>query len=309
MDWKDKWPERVSPSGQIKRSLSPEIKTEIFIHRAQQTHGGKYTYENFRYINNSTKSSITCLKHGDFEQTANNHLEGKGCMECSGKAQGTTKSFIYKANKVHGGLYDYTKVVYNTSIKPVTIGCNIHGDFEQAPSNHLGGQGCARCYGNVRRTTEEFIENAREVHGDTYSYVNSVYRNKNTKLTIGCAIHGDFEQAPGHHVNSGAGCPKCGGHKQDTLYVLTCGEIHKIGITTTSRITSRVRQISNSAGMEFALVKAIKCKEPRIHETFLHKKFESKRAFDGLSLFDGSTECFNLNTSELEELWKYLETI
>ena len=31
MDWKDKWPERVSPSGQIKRSLSPEIKTEIFI--------------------------------------------------------------------------------------------------------------------------------------------------------------------------------------------------------------------------------------------------------------------------------------
>jgi hypothetical protein len=36
-----------------------------------------------------------------------------------------------------------------------------------------------------------FIEKAKEVHGKTYSYANTVYTNKRTKVTITCKTHGD----------------------------------------------------------------------------------------------------------------------
>ena len=42
MNWKDKWPERVTKSGQMKRTLSAEEKTEVWIYKSQQKHNGKY---------------------------------------------------------------------------------------------------------------------------------------------------------------------------------------------------------------------------------------------------------------------------
>ena len=45
-----------------------------------------------------------------------------------------------------------------------------------------------------KRTTEEFIELARQVHGDKYDYSKTVYVNKRSKVIITCPIHGDFEQ-------------------------------------------------------------------------------------------------------------------
>ena len=53
-----------------------------------------------------------------------------------------------------------------------------------------------------------FIEKAKEVHGKTYSYANTVYTNKRTKVTITCKTHGDFLQSPQHHLH-GSGCKKC----------------------------------------------------------------------------------------------------
>ena len=44
-----------------------------------------------------------------------------------------------------------------------------------------------------KRTTEEFIELARQVHGDKYDYSKTVYVNKRNKVIITCPIHGDFE--------------------------------------------------------------------------------------------------------------------
>ena len=43
----------------------------------------QYTYENFNYIDSHTKGYITCVKHGDFPQTPNNHYNGQGCPICA----------------------------------------------------------------------------------------------------------------------------------------------------------------------------------------------------------------------------------
>jgi len=61
-------------------------------------------------------------------------------------------------------------------------------------------------------TTEDFIREARVVHGDRYDYSKANYTNNKTKVTIVCKEHGDFLQAPYSH-KIGQGCPKCGSRK------------------------------------------------------------------------------------------------
>lgn len=61
-----------------------------------------------------------------------------------------------------------------------------------------------------RLTTEEFIERAREVHGNRYDYSLVEYQGATNKVTIICRFHNEpFEQTPDSHYQ-GSGCPKCG---------------------------------------------------------------------------------------------------
>ena len=57
-------------------------------------------------------------------------------------------------------------------------------------------------------TTDEFIENARTVHGDRYDYSLVEYVNNRTKVKISCSEHGVFRQVPNSHMN-GNGCRGC----------------------------------------------------------------------------------------------------
>lgn len=57
----------------------------------------------------------------------------------------TTDFFISRAGNVHGGRYDYSKVNYIKSQIKVVIICPIHGEFYQAPNDHLKGRGCPLC--------------------------------------------------------------------------------------------------------------------------------------------------------------------
>ena len=81
------------------------------------------------------------------------------------------------------------------------------------------GEGCGFCAGR-NKTTEEWIEEAREKHGDLYDYSKVEYKNCDTLVTIKCKIHGEFDQNPTNHL-SGSGCPYCakqgGFHKKEAL--------------------------------------------------------------------------------------------
>ena len=61
----------------------------------------------------------------------------------------TQDQIICQFKGKHGNKYDYSKVVYKTTHVKVIIGCPIHGDFEQTPSKHKGGQGCPKCGNKV----------------------------------------------------------------------------------------------------------------------------------------------------------------
>lgn len=59
-----------------------------------------------------------------------------------------------------------------------------------------------------RRTTKEFIEDSKKIHGDEYDYSKCVFKNVDTKVTIICKIHGEFYQRADHHLR-GHKCKKC----------------------------------------------------------------------------------------------------
>jgi len=78
----------------------------------------------------------------------------------------------------------------------------------------LKGHGCYACgqdstHDKQRKTIEEFLEQAKEVHGNKYDYSKAEYVNRSTKLCIICPKHGEFFQTPFAHVNLHQGCPKC----------------------------------------------------------------------------------------------------
>ena len=58
-------------------------------------------------------------------------------------------------------------------------------------------------------TNEQFIEKAKNVHGNKYDYSKVEYINDRTKVCIICPTHGEFLQIPRDHLN-GHGCKKCG---------------------------------------------------------------------------------------------------
>jgi hypothetical protein len=124
----------------------------------------------------------------------------------------TTEEFVRKAKKIHESRYDYSQVKYVKSKIKVSIVCwkNGHGLFRQTPSDHLYSKGCPKCAGNIRSSTEEFIQKARKKHGGRYDYSQVRYVGVKTNVSIICRKngHGSFQQRPNGHLG-GAGCPEC----------------------------------------------------------------------------------------------------
>lgn len=63
-------------------------------------------------------------------------------------------------------------------------------------------------------TTEEFIQKAREKHGDRYDYSKVEYGGANGLITIICKKHGEFQQVATVH-SKGHGCCRCSGENSN----------------------------------------------------------------------------------------------
>lgn len=191
--------------------------TDEFIAQARIVHGDKYNYDKTEYVNKRTNVCITCPIHGDFWQNAQSHLNGCGCKECmKEKFRLSYEEFILRAKAIHNCKYDYsliTKINFNGFNSIVDIICTKHGVFKQKAGNHINGKGCKKCaYEKLREikscTLNEFIKNAKQVHGNKYDYSKVEYINRVSSVCIICQTHGEFWQRADHHLN-GVGCPSC----------------------------------------------------------------------------------------------------
>ena len=196
-----------------------KLDTKEFIRRAKEIHGNKYDYSHANYKGTHICLKIKCKIHGFFDQKPSSHLLGKGCLKCGFKSgaklqRRTTQQFIKEARQVHGKTYGYDKVDYKGNHTKVKIECKTHGIFEQIPSNHLKGHNCLKCgmkscAKSQSRTKQQFIKDAKRVHGNKYDYSHVDYVNTKSLVKIKCKVHGFFNQIPVSHINGKAGCKKC----------------------------------------------------------------------------------------------------
>lgn len=136
------------------RSKNITSTIDVFIQKSKKIHGERYDYSNVKYVNNRLNVKIICQKHGEFFQTPSNHLQNHGCPKCKSETSAIRQrklpdKFISDARKIHGNLYDYSKIIYKNSHTKIDIICKIHRNFKQTPGNHLSGYGCPLCFGNI----------------------------------------------------------------------------------------------------------------------------------------------------------------
>lgn len=131
---------------------------DSFIKKCLETHKIKYDYSKVSFKKSTEKICIICPKHGEFWQTATYHKNGGNCPKCVGGVRISREEFIEKANEVHKGKYDYSKVEYNNYSTKVCIICPEHGEFWQTPNNHLFGSGCPTCpQSNLEGELRQFL--------------------------------------------------------------------------------------------------------------------------------------------------------
>ncbi len=217
--------------------MPKKLTKEIFISRSKEKHGHFYDYSMVEYKNVDTKVILICPLHGQFSQRRDHHLDGRKCKSCSTKSpthilnqQRYKESFFRKAKVKWKDKYTYDESTYTKATGLMRIICPIHGEFWQAPFNHLKHQ-CLQCAALCRAiasaySTDEFISMAKKVHGNTFSYDKTTYIQNKKPIIITCQTHGDFTQLPYNHL-MGKGCHKCKlQSKNERLiesYIQSCG--------------------------------------------------------------------------------------
>lgn len=137
----------------------------------------------------------------------------------------TKDQFIRAAQKAHENKYTYENMSYENLRENISVTCPTHGDFLVKAGNHKSGKsGCRKCFGEdvSKRQTKPFaifLKEAELVHGVTYSYDSSTYKNNKSEISILCQEHGWFQQIARSHIN-GHGCFGCFRDKlkKDTEY-------------------------------------------------------------------------------------------
>ena len=301
-----------------------------FIARANIIHNNFYDYSKVEYKGNKKKIEIICKEHGSFLQKPNSHLLGQGCAKCSNVYRKTTEEYVQEVSEVHDYKYNYSLVKYKNSRSRIKIICQEHGEFELVACNHLNGSECPGCIKdriaeNRKRTYNEFLKDAKELHGEKYTYCFSKLVASRDTVNIVCPIHGKFEQKVSNHL-ANRGCSECGKEScgwtrtklkelvhrkgKGILYILRLfnedENFVKIGITTRT-IKQRVlgfpyntetihKEILTDGALLFDL------------ERYLLRTFKKDRHYPRIE-FGGITECFNLKILEavIKEIYSFKE--
>ena len=199
--------------GRCPEKNTPAKTQDEFIKKCKEMWGDKYDYSLTKYKNANNK--IKVIYDGIvYEQCAQSHISGM-----APEIHMNHNSFIKYAKDKWGDKYDYSLVVYEHCKNKVKIKYNGY-IYEQTPEQHLK---CApeNIRLSVKKTTEQFIIEANQVHDNKYSYEKTNYIKNHIKVTITCPIHGDFDQNPLSHVQ-GCGCPNCNeshGEKEISIFL------------------------------------------------------------------------------------------
>lgn len=129
----------------------------------------------------------------------------------------TQEEFLEKCKFIHGDKFDYSLVNYINNKTEISLICQKHGVFSIKPQSLISSRahGCQKCgHETINRkntkTQEQFIKDAKQIHGDKYDYSLVEYKKGYISVTIICPNHGPFKLKPVDHTSSRQyGCRRC----------------------------------------------------------------------------------------------------
>lgn len=165
-----------------------------------------------KYTNSITKILHKCRIDG-YEWSAYpcHILRGSGCPECAGLKKKTHEEYIEELAEINPNIEVIGKYI-NINTK-ILHKCKIDGyEWDITPYCVLKmGQGCPKCFGNIKKTQEEYIAQVAEINPNIE--VLGDYIDYHTKILHKCKIDGCEWCATPANVLRGTGCPKCSASK------------------------------------------------------------------------------------------------
>ena len=183
-----------SKCGRIIHEKSRRSTTELFIEKSKKIHKDLYDYSKVNYINARKDVCIICVKHGEFWQNPNNHINGQGCPICkcsSGEQlifnwlkENSIKFVQQKEIEVHKIARNTNKVIIDFFIKHNDKQYFIEYDgkqhFEFVPYFHKGGIIDFEKQINRDRILEEFCE----LYKDKVTLIRFNYKQEKEEIII-----------------------------------------------------------------------------------------------------------------------------
>jgi len=192
----------------------------------------KFLNDENKYKNNLTRALLRCNTCGcEWDTTYTHFIRDTGCPKCGGSQvlcnEEALERALKKGKESNITVLGFVDDEYKNNKSRLELVCNECGyKWDMTYQNFMSGKGCPSCAGILQPTTEEWIERAKQIHGEKYDYSKSVYVNLKTPICIICPEHGEFFQLPYVHI-SGSGCPKCVGKNKTTQdFIVDAIKVH-----------------------------------------------------------------------------------
>ena len=173
-----------------------------------------------KYVNNRTKIKCRCKLDGyEWETIPDTLLRDSGCPICGEKRRIEKNTLTYE--EFLEKFYEKNKNAKNIKIigeykdtqTKIKCKCRLDGYiWEVLPKDLISrGYGCPKCSGNTTKTTEEFINEMKEINKNIE--ILGEYKGNKEKIKCRCKIDGEIWYAKPNNLLNGSGCPKCGSSK------------------------------------------------------------------------------------------------
>ena len=164
------------------------------------------------YIKTRTKVKCKCKIDGhEWETTPFSLLQGHGCPKCGTKMNAqkqsiTHEEFMKRLHQVNSNIQVLGTYKNNrTKIKCKCALCEY--EWTSRPNDLLRGHGCPQCAGNIKSTTEEFINKLQQINSDIE--ILGTYKNAVNKIKCRCKVCEHEWTTKPNSLLCGHGCPKC----------------------------------------------------------------------------------------------------
>lgn len=148
-----------------------------------------------------------CIRCGSKFRSINSR--SKYCsLECAGQERRLSHEFVEEQFKQISDLKLLSR--YKGNRKKVSVECNeCSYVFNVQPDNVLSNEsGCPMCYGNVLKTTEQFVSEVEELTNGEYELLSEYKGNKHLVLMKHNLCESEYEVTP-HKFIVGRRCPIC----------------------------------------------------------------------------------------------------